>query len=250
MENFSALTTEKINPATVNIDKVSTLEMVKLINDEDKKVAVAVESVLPKVAQAVDAIAKSFVRGGRLFYIGAGTSGRLGVLDASECPPTFGVSPDMVKGLIAGGEGALIKAVEGAEDNRTLAASDLTDNNFCAADILVGITASGRTPYVLGGVDFAKKLGAITVGVSCVENSTLAKVVDIAITPVTGAEALTGSTRMKAGTATKMVLNMLTTAAMIKIGKVRGNLMVCVQATNDKLRDRIKRINELSAVSF
>ncbi len=247
MENFSALTTEKINPATVNIDKVSTLEMVKLINDEDKKIAAAVESVLPEVAQAVDAIAQSFNRGGRLFYIGAGTSGRLGVLDASECPPTFGVSPDMVQGLIAGGEGALVKAVEGAEDNRTLAASDLTAKNFCAADILVGITASGRTPYVLGGVEYAKKIGAITIGVSCVENSALAKVVDIAITPITGAEALTGSTRMKAGTATKMILNMLTTAAMIKIGKVRGNLMVCVQATNDKLRDRIKRINGMIA---
>ncbi|MBR4153457.1 MAG: N-acetylmuramic acid 6-phosphate etherase [Selenomonadaceae bacterium] len=243
MENFSDLTTEKINPATINIDKCTTFEMVKLINDEDKKVALAVESVLPEIAQAVDAIAESFNRGGRLFYIGAGTSGRLGVLDASECPPTFGVSPDMVQGLIAGGEGALIKAVEGAEDNRQLAEQDLSDKNFCAADILVGITASGRTPYVLGGVDFAKKIGAITIGVSCVENSALAKVVDIAITPVTGAEALTGSTRMKAGTATKMVLNMLTTAAMIKIGKVRGNLMVCVQATNVKLRDRIKRIN-------
>ena len=244
-ENFSALTTEKINPATVNIDKCTTLEMVKLINDEDKKVALAVESVLPEIARAVDVIAESFNRGGRLFYIGAGTSGRLGVLDASECPPTFGVSPNMVQGLIAGGECALIKAVEGAEDNRSLAENDLSDKNFCAEDILVGITASGRTPYVLGGIDFAKRIGAITVGISCVENSALAKVVDIAITPITGAEALTGSTRMKAGTATKMVLNMLTTAAMIKTGKVRGNLMVCVQATNDKLRDRIKRINEL-----
>ncbi|MBR6712615.1 MAG: N-acetylmuramic acid 6-phosphate etherase [Selenomonadaceae bacterium] len=245
MENFSELTTEKVNPATAHIDECTTLEMVKLINDEDKKVAAAVEGVLPEVAKAVEAIAESFLRGGRLFYIGAGTSGRLGVLDASECPPTFGVKPDMVQGLIAGGEGALIHAVEGAEDNFNLAAEDLTSRNFCAADVLVGITASGRTPYVLGGVDFAKKLGAITVGVSCVEESALAKVVDIAITPVTGAEALTGSTRMKAGTATKMVLNMLTTAAMIKIGKVRGNLMVCVQATNDKLRDRIKRINAM-----
>ncbi|MBQ3442971.1 MAG: N-acetylmuramic acid 6-phosphate etherase [Selenomonadaceae bacterium] len=245
MENFSTLTTEKVNPATAHIDECTTLEMVKLINDEDKKVAAAVEGVLPEVARAVDAIAESFSRGGRLFYIGAGTSGRLGVLDASECPPTFGVKPDMVQGLIAGGEGALIRAVEGAEDNFNLAAEDLTNRNFCAADVLVGITASGRTPYVLGGVDFAKKLGAITVGVSCVEDSALAKVVDIAITPVTGAEALTGSTRMKAGTATKMILNMLTTAAMIKIGKVRGNLMVCVQATNDKLRDRIKRINAM-----
>lgn len=242
-DNFSELTTEQINPATAHIDECTTLEMVTLINDEDKKVAVAVERVLPEIARAVDAIAESFSRGGRLFYIGAGTSGRLGVLDASECPPTFGVNPEMVQGLIAGGEGALIRAVEGAEDNRSLAETDLTAKNFCAADLLVGITASGRTPYVLGGVEFAKKIGATTVGVSCVENSALAKAVDIAITPVTGAEALTGSTRMKAGTATKMVLNMLTTAAMIKIGKVRGNLMICVQATNEKLRDRLNRIN-------
>lgn len=243
-ENFSALTTEQVNPATAHIDSCTTLEMVRLINDEDKKVALAVEKVLPEIARAVDEIAESFSRGGRLFYIGAGTSGRLGVLDASECPPTFGVKPDMVQGLIAGGDSALIKAVEGAEDNRQLAAENLRERNFTAADVLVGITASGRTPYVLGGVEFAKTLGAVTVGVSCVENSALAQAVDIAITPVTGAEALTGSTRMKAGTATKMVLNMLTTAAMIKIGKVRGNLMVCVQATNDKLRDRLKRINE------
>ena len=247
MENFFELTTEKINPATAHIDECSTLEMVKLINDEDKKVAAAVEKVLPEVALAVDAIAESFSRGGRLFYIGAGTSGRLGVLDASECPPTFGVSPDMVQGLIAGGKNALVTAVEGAEDDLNLAEKNLSEKNFCAADVLVGITASGRTPYVLGGVKFAKKIGAKTVGVSCVENSKLAQVVDIAITPVTGAEALTGSTRLKAGTATKMILNMLTTAAMIKIGKVRGNLMVCVQATNEKLRDRIKRINEMIA---
>ncbi len=244
-DNFSELTTEKINPATAHIDECTTLEMLKLINDEDKKIAAAVERVLPEIARAVDVIAESFTRGGRLFYIGAGTSGRLGVLDASECPPTFGVPYEMVQGLIAGGEGALIRAVEGAEDNRQLAGRDLTEKNFCAADVLVGITASGRTPYVLGGIDFAKNLGAITVGVSCVENSALAKIVDIAITPVTGAEALTGSTRMKAGTATKMVLNMLTTAAMIKIGKVRGNLMICVQATNDKLRDRLNRINSM-----
>ncbi|MBQ7454549.1 MAG: N-acetylmuramic acid 6-phosphate etherase [Selenomonadaceae bacterium] len=246
-DNFSELTTEKINPATAHIDECTTLEMVTLINDEDKKIAAAVEAVLPEIARAVDVIAESFSRGGRLFYIGAGTSGRLGVLDASECPPTFGVKPEMVQGLIAGGEGALIRAVEGAEDDRSLAAKDLTAKNFMAADVLVGITASGRTPYVLGGVDFAKKIGAITVGVSCVENSALAEVVDIAITPVTGAEALTGSTRMKAGTATKMVLNMLTTASMIKIGRVRGNLMTCVQATNEKLRDRLKRIQSAIA---
>ena len=248
-ENFSALTTEQINPATAHIDECTTLEMVRLINDEDKKIAAAVEKVLPEIARAVDKIAESFSHGGRLFYIGAGTSGRLGVLDASECPPTFGVNPEMVQGLIAGGERALIRAVEGAEDNRELAEKNLRDKNFSSTDVLVGITASGRTPYVLGGVDFAKKIGAVTVGVSCVENSALAQAVDIAITPVTGAEALTGSTRMKAGTATKMVLNMLTTAAMIKIGKVRGNLMVCVQATNDKLRDRLKRINEELGIS-
>ena len=248
-ENFSALTTEQINPATAHIDECTTLEMVRLINDEDKKIATAVEKVLPEIARAVDKIAESFSRGGRLFYIGSGTSGRLGVLDASECPPTFGVNPEMVQGLIAGGERALIRAVEGAEDNRELAEKNLRDKNFSSTDVLVGITASGRTPYVLSGVDFAKKIGAVTVGVSCVENSALAKAVDIAITPVTGAEAVTGSTRMKAGTATKMVLNMLTTAAMIKIGKVRGNLMVCVQATNDKLRDRLKRINEELGIS-
>ena len=243
--NFAELTTEKINPATAHIDECTTLEMVKLINDEDKKIAAAVERVLPEIARAVDAISDKLSKGGRLFYIGAGTSGRLGVLDASECPPTFGVSPEMVQGLIAGGEGALIRAVEGAEDDCNLAERDLNGKNFCAADILVGITASGRTPYVLGGIEFAKRIGATTVGVSCVENSSLAKAVDIAITPVTGAEALTGSTRMKAGTATKMVLNMLTTATMIKLGRVRGNLMSCVQATNDKLRDRLKRINKL-----
>ena len=248
-ENFSALTTEQINPATAHIDECTTLEMVRLINDEDKKIATAVEKVLPEIARAVDKIAESFSHGGRLFYIGAGTSGRLGVLDASECSPTFGVNPEMVQGLIAGGERALIRAVEGAEDNRELAEKNLREKNFSSTDVLVGITASGRTPYVLGGIDFAKKIGAVTVGVSCVENSALAKAVDIAITPVTGAEAVTGSTRMKAGTATKMVLNMLTTAAMIKIGKVRGNLMVCVQATNDKLRDRLKRINEELGIS-
>jgi len=243
-DNFAELTTERINPATAHIDECTTLEMVTLLNAEDKTVAAAVEKILPDIARAVDAVADSFKRGGRLFYIGAGTSGRLGVLDASECPPTFGVPPEMVQGLIAGGDGALRNAIEGAEDNSTLAADDLTARNFCAADVLCGITASGRTPYVLGGVDFAKTLGAVTIGLSCVENSKLARAVDIALTPVTGAEALTGSTRLKAGTATKMVLNMLTTAAMIKLGKVRGNLMVCVQATNDKLRDRARRITE------
>ena len=240
--NFANLTTEQRNAASANIDKVSTLEMVKIINDEDKKVAFAVEKVLPQIANAVDLIADKISKGGKLFYIGAGTSGRLGVLDASECPPTFGVSNELVQGIIAGGTYALTNAVEGAEDDKNLAVENLHEKNFTAKDILVGIAASGRTPYVLSAIEYAKKIGAATVGVSCVENSALAKIVDIEITPVTGAEVITGSTRMKAGTATKMVLNMMTTGAMIKLGKVYGNLMVDVHATNEKLRDRAKRI--------
>ena len=240
--NFANLTTEQRNAASANIDKVSTLEMVKIINDEDKKVAAAVEKVLPQIARAVDIIAEKISGGGRLFYIGAGTSGRLGVLDASECPPTFGVNSEMVQGIIAGGNYALTNAVEGAEDDKNLAIENLREKNFNAADVLVGIAASGRTPYVISAVEYAKKIGAVTCGVSCVENSALAKIVDIDITPVTGAEVITGSTRMKAGTATKMVLNMLTTGAMVKLGKVYGNLMVDVHATNEKLRDRAKRI--------
>ena len=240
--NFENLTTEKRNAASANIDKVSTLEMLKIINGEDKKIALAVEKVLPQIANAVDIIAQKLSNGGRLFYIGAGTSGRLGILDASECPPTFGVDSDLVQGIIAGGNYAITNAVEGAEDNKNLAVENLQEKNFSAADILVGIAASGRTPYVLGGIEYAKKIDAVTVGVSCVENSALAKIVDIEITPITGAEVITGSTRMKAGTATKMVLNMLTTGAMIRLGKVYGNLMVDVRATNEKLRDRAKRI--------
>jgi len=240
--NFEDLTTEKRNPHSANIDKVSTLEMAQIMNDEDKKVAYAVERVLPEISAAIDLIAETLSRGGRLFYIGAGTSGRLGVLDASECPPTFGTSPEMIQGLIAGGDVALKNAVEGAEDDEQLAIENLSAKNFSRQDILVGIATSGRTPYVLSGINFAKKIGVVTVGISCVQNSALAKIVDIAITPITGAEVVTGSTRLKAGTATKMVLNMLTTGAMIKLGKVFGNLMVDVQATNEKLRDRAKRI--------
>ena len=240
--DFSKLTTEQRNSASANIDKCSTFEMLKIINDEDKKVAYAVERVLPSISKAVDIIAKKLSDGGRLFYIGAGTSGRLGVLDASECPPTFGTDADMIQGIIAGGNDALIGAIEGAEDNRQAVISDLNKRNFNDKDILVGIAASGRTPYVLSGIEYAKKIGAVTVGISCVENSVLAKISDIEITPITGAEVITGSTRMKAGTATKMILNMLTTGSMIKLGKVYGNLMVDVQATNEKLRDRAKRI--------
>lgn len=241
-EKFFNLTTELRNPASEKIDKCSTLEMLKIINDEDKKIAVAVEKTLTNIADAVELIAKKISKGGRLFYIGAGTSGRLGVLDASECPPTFGTSPDLIQGIIAGGNTALVNSIEGAEDNRDAAVSDLKDKNFCVSDVLVGIATSGRTPYVLSGVEYAKRCGAYTIGISCVENSALAKIVDIDITPVTGAEVITGSTRMKAGTATKMVLNMLTTGAMIKLGKVYGNLMVDVHATNEKLRDRARRI--------
>lgn len=240
--DFAKLTTEQRNSASANIDKCSTLEMLKIINEEDKKIALAVEKVLSEIACAVDIVTKKISDGGRLFYMGAGTSGRLGVLDASECPPTFGTSPEMIQGIIAGGEVALISAVEGAEDDKQAAISDLTEKNFNSADILIGIATSGRTPYVLSGIEYAKKIGATTVGISCVENSSLAKISDIAITPITGAEVITGSTRMKAGTATKMILNMLTTGAMIKLGKVYGNLMVDVSATNDKLRDRAKRI--------
>lgn len=240
--NFSDLTTEQRNSASMNIDKCSTLEMLKIINDEDKKVAFAVEKVLPSIANAVEVIAEKLSAGGRLFYIGAGTSGRLGVLDASECPPTFGTIPEKIQGIIAGGKVALVSAVEGAEDDKQAAVADIMVKKVNTADILVGIAASGRTPYVLSAVEYAKKIGVSTVGISCVKNSELAKIVDIEITPVTGAEVITGSTRMKAGTATKMILNMLTTGAMIKLGKVYENLMVDVQATNEKLRDRARRI--------
>lgn len=240
--DLSALTTEQQNPATAKIDQMDTLSVLKLINEEDKKAAMAVEKVLPDVARAVDLITAKISDGGRLFYIGAGTSGRLGVLDASECPPTFGVSPHMVQGIIAGGIRALVNSLEGAEDNRARAISDLNERNFASTDVLVGIAASGRTPYVLSGLEYAKSLGASTIAVSCVAESEAAAVADIALTPITGAEVITGSTRMKAGTATKMVLNMLTTATMIRLGKVYGNLMVDVRATNDKLRDRARRI--------
>lgn len=242
MTDLSNLTTEQRNPATTQIDRLDTLSMLNLINEEDKKAAVAVEAVLPDIARAVDLITSKITDGGRLFYIGAGTSGRLGVLDASECPPTFGVSPHMVQGIIAGGVRALVNSLEGAEDNRSRAITDLDERNFSSGDVLVGIAASGRTPYVLSGIEYAKSLGASTIAVSCVENSEAAALADIALTPVTGAEVIMGSTRMKAGTATKMVLNMLTTATMIKLGKVYGNLMVDLHATNDKLRDRARRI--------
>ena len=241
-QKLSTLTTEQRNPHTYNIDKLDTLSMLRLINDEDKLVALAVEAELQHIAEAVDLITKRLQSGGKLFYIGAGTSGRLGVLDASECPPTFGVSPHLVQGVIAGGAAALVSSIEGAEDDPNRAISDLSDRNFSSNDILIGIAASGRTPYVVSALRYANSIEAATVAISCVENSQIASIANIAITPITGAEVITGSTRLKAGTATKLVLNMLTTTTMIKLGKVYSNLMVDVQATNEKLRARALRI--------
>src|SRR5580658_7908379 len=236
------LATEARNPASARLDELSTLEMLGVINDEDAKVAAAVRDELPAIARAVDAIADRFQRGGRLFYIGAGTSGRLGVLDASECPPTFSVPADLVQGLIAGGDRALRLSSEHSEDSPEEGAHDLKAARFAAGDALVGIAASGRTPYVLGAIEHAKKLGALTIGLSCVPGSALAQAAEIAITPATGAEVLTGSTRLKAGTATKLVLNMLSTGVMVRSGFTYGNLMVNVRPTNAKLLDRAQRI--------
>lgn len=240
--DLSRLATEQRNPNTAQIDQVSTLDMVRLINREDQQVALAVEQVLPAIAEAVDRIAAQFKQGGRLFYMGAGTSGRLGILDASECPPTYGVDFGLVVGLIAGGDSAIRKAVEGAEDNPDLGAADLQAHEFSHRDVLVGLAASGRTPYVIGGLNYAKQIGACTVAIACTPDSQIGRLADIAIEPLTGPEVVTGSTRMKAGTAQKLVLNMLSTGAMIRIGKVYGNLMVDVQASNQKLVERCKRI--------
>lgn len=244
---FERLLTEQRNPASENIDSLETADMLRVINAEDAKVAAAVEREIPNIAHAVDAIVERLRAGGRLFYAGAGTSGRLGVLDASECPPTFSVPPDMVQGIIAGGEPALTRAVEGREDDASAGAADLGARGFTGADVLVGIATSGRTPYVLGAVNRAREMGAVTVGLSCTPQSELSRAVDIAIEPLVGPEVVTGSTRMKAGTATKLVLNMLTTGAMIRLGYVYGNLMVNVQPTNEKLRDRARRIVEAAA---
>ncbi|WP_318464998.1 N-acetylmuramic acid 6-phosphate etherase [Photobacterium leiognathi] len=240
--DLTQLVTESRNTASQNIDMLSTVEMLQVINNEDKKVALAVEQVLPEIAQVVDAIAIAFQQGGRLIYTGAGTSGRLGILDASECPPTYGSKPEQVVGLIAGGHQAILKAVENAEDNREMGAQDLIDLNFTEKDVLVGIAASGRTPYVMGAMEYAKSQNAMVACISCNPQSPMAALADVAITPVVGAEVVTGSSRMKAGTAQKLVLNMLTTGAMIRVGKVYGNLMVDVEATNAKLVERQKNI--------
>ncbi|QIA53462.1 N-acetylmuramic acid 6-phosphate etherase [Pantoea agglomerans] len=236
--DLSQMITEGRNPASQNIDELSTEAMLHVINDEDKKVALAVEAIVPQIAAAVDAICAAFQAGGRLIYCGAGTSGRLGILDASECPPTFGTPREQVIGLIAGGHTAILQAVENAEDNREQGAQDLKDIHFSRHDVLVGIAASGRTPYVLGALAYANELGATTVSLTCNPGSAMSQVAAIALTPVVGPEVVTGSSRMKAGTAQKLVLNMLTTGSMIRSGKVYGNLMVDVEATNQKLVQR------------
>ncbi len=236
------LITEARNPSSESIDALPTLEMLRVINAADQQVALAVERELPNIARAVDAIAERLQNGGRLFYLGAGTSGRLGVLDASECPPTFNTPPEMVQGIIAGGDYALRRSVERAEDDPEQGQKDLAERGFDAGDALVGIAASGRTPYVLGGLRYARQIGALTIGLSCTVASEVARAAEIAITPIPGPEILTGSTRMRAGTATKLVLNMLSTGVMIRLGYVYGNLMVNVQPTNEKLTDRGRRI--------
>jgi N-acetylmuramic acid 6-phosphate etherase len=247
LENLEDLLTEQRNPASAGIDKLTTAEMLRVINEEDHRVAESVAPEIPNIARAVDAIVAAFGNGGRLFYIGAGTSGRLGVLDASECPPTFNVPLEMVQGIIAGGEAALSRATETTEDDPAIGARDLKLRGFGERDVLCGIAASGRTPYVLGAIDEANRMGAVTLGVSCTPDSELSRRVKIAMTPLTGPEIVSGSTRMKAGTATKLVLNMLTTGSFIRMGYVRGNLMINVQPKNSKLLDRSRRI--ISAVT-
>lgn len=234
--------TEQENPNTAEIDSVSTLDAVRLINDEDKQVAPAVEKVLPQISEAIDQIVERLENGGKLYYVGTGTSGRLGVLDASEIPPTYGVSYELVQGIIAGGYDALYKATESSEDNREAAAADLKARGISPADAVVGIAASGRTPYTIGAVEYARSLGCFTAAIVCNPESALTKAADVAIVPVVGPEAITGSTRMKSGTAQKLVLNMISTVAMIRLGYVKGNRMTNMKASNEKLRERGVRI--------
>jgi len=245
------INTEKSNPASINIDIVSTKEIVEIINKEDSKVSAAIEKELEKIAQAVDIISEAFLHDGNLLYFGAGTSGRLGVLDASECPPTFGVKPEMVRGYIAGGDKALRTAVEGAEDSFEGGEADLINSGAKSNDIVIGISASGNAPYVLGVLSKAKDLNIKTIGIACNQKAKLKDLSDIFICPEVGEEVITGSTRMKSGTAQKMVLNMLTTASMIKIGKTYQNFMVDVQPTNKKLKDRAARIvSEIADITY
>ncbi len=240
--DLDKLVTESRNENTKNIDSVSTLEMLKMINNEDKTVAYAVEKELGRIAEAVDIIHMKMAEGGRLIYVGAGTSGRLAIVDASECPPTFGTDPGLVQGIIAGGRNAVFESVEGAEDSKEGGVQDVKAVGLCGKDVLVGLAASGRTPYVIGALEYAKEIKAATVAITCNPDSEMVKAAQIYIAPVVGPEAITGSTRLKAGTAQKLVLNMLTTGVMVKLGKVYENLMVDVKASNIKLTERARRI--------
>ncbi|MFZ7174950.1 N-acetylmuramic acid 6-phosphate etherase [[Pasteurella] aerogenes] len=242
LNHLAQLITEQRNPHSMRLDQLSAVEIVRLMNEEDRKVAQAVADCLPQITLAVEKITAAFAQGGRLIYLGAGTSGRLGVLDASECPPTFSVSPEQVKGVIAGGDYAIRHAVEGAEDDPSAAVNDLQQLGFSAQDVLVGIAASGRTPYVIGGLEYAKQLGATTVALSSNPQTKMTEIADIAITTVVGPEILTGSSRLKSGTAQKLVLNMLSTASMVLSGKCYQNLMVDVKVSNEKLYARAIRI--------
>ena len=235
MVELQKIATEQRNPNTTHIDTLSTLEMVRLINQEDQKVALAVAQVAPEIARAIDVITRQLSQGGRLFYAGCGTSGRLGILDAVECPPTYSTDPELVQAIIAGGYPAIFRAVEGAEDDFDLGRRDLQERGFASQDVLVGLAASGRTPYVLGAMGYARELGAAVIAVTCCPGSEVDRMADIGIAPTPGPEVITGSTRMKRGTAQKMVLNMLSTGTMIKLGKVYGNLMVDVKPSNEKL---------------
>ena len=245
--NFDELETEKRNPVTGMIDKMTISDLLMVIQQEDEKVSLAVKKALPEIAVAVEQITSALRHGGRLFYVGAGTSGRLGVLDAAECPPTFNAPADLVQALIAGGKDAMFTAVEGAEDNYEQGGRDLRERNLSAADVVVGIAASGRTPYVIGALHFADSLGCRTIAVTCVREAELSKVAALTIAVPVGPEVIAGSTRMKAGTAQKMILNMLSTATMIQLGKTYGNLMVDVKATNAKLAARVRRIVQEAA---
>lgn len=242
MINLNVLNTERRNPKTVNIDQASTVEILTLMNEEDATIAATIQKEIPNIAKLVDATSAQLAKGGRVIYMGAGTSGRLGVLDASECPPTFGVSSELFQGVMAGGQSAMFKAKEGAEDSTALAVEDLQRLQVTPNDMVVGLAASGRTPYVIGAIEYANEVGATTGSISCVKDSEVSKVAQFPVEVVTGAEVLTGSTRMKAGTAQKLVLNMLSTSCMIKAGKVYQNLMIDVQPTNDKLVVRAKSI--------
>ena len=241
-DNYDALKTEGRNPNTMNIDKVSTLEAMRLMNEENKRVPEAIDTQLEEIAKAVDLIAAAMERGGHLIYVGAGTSGRLGIIDAAECPPTFGVDHQLVRGIIAGGDGAMFRAVENAEDNEEWGKRAIDEDGVQAGDVVVGISAAGRAPFVLGALKRAREIGATPIGVTCNPDSLFVPLCDVTIAPYVGPEVISGSTRLKAGTAQKLVLNMLSTGAMIRTGKVYSNLMINVKPTNEKLWERATRI--------